>query len=136
MQYHLIIHSQWTIRGFQRFYRNFQIFSDCNGTRTHDHLVRKRALNHLAKQSLKLQRSRLFWARSSWHSGNYRVQIHSKMLTWHDKNIQSVQILRLPSFFSSWEDQLSTSLNRQYEFFHFNSIQHLLKLLKIWGKYN
>ena len=25
------------------------IFNDCNGTRTHNHLVRKRTLNHLAK---------------------------------------------------------------------------------------
>ena len=25
------------------------IISDCNGTRTHNHLVRKRTLNHLAK---------------------------------------------------------------------------------------
>ena len=24
-------------------------YSDCNGTRTHNHLVRKRTLNHLAK---------------------------------------------------------------------------------------
>ena len=24
-----------------------------------------------------------------WHSGNYRVWIHSKTRTWHDKNIQS-----------------------------------------------
>ena len=24
-----------------------------------------------------------------WHSGNYRVWIHSKIRTWHDKNIQS-----------------------------------------------
>ena len=24
-----------------------------------------------------------------WHLGNYRVWIHSKMRTWHDKNIQS-----------------------------------------------
>ena len=65
--------------------------SDCNGTRTHNHLIRKRTLNHLAKlaslaslakwlsvrlrikwlwvrvplQSLKLQISRLFQARSS-----------------------------------------------------------------------
>ena len=56
--------------------------SACNGTRTHTHLVRKRTLNHLVKwssvtlqtkwlrvrvplQSLKLQISRLFRARSS-----------------------------------------------------------------------
>ena len=24
-----------------------------------------------------------------WHSGNYRVWIHSEMHTWHDKNIKS-----------------------------------------------
>ena len=28
-----------------------------------------------------------------WHSGNYRVRIHSETRTWHDKNIQSVIIL-------------------------------------------
>ena len=46
--------------------------SDCNWTRTQNHLVRKRTLNHLAKfwvrvqlQSLKLQISRLLRARSS-----------------------------------------------------------------------
>ena len=31
-----------------------------------------------------------------WHSGNYRVWIHSVMRTWHDKNIQSM------SFCSPW----------------------------------
>ena len=39
-------------------------------------------------QSLKLQISRLFRARGSWHSGSYRVWIHSETPTWHDKNIQ------------------------------------------------
>ena len=39
-------------------------------------------------QSLKLQISRLFRARGSWHSSNYRVWIHSETPTWHDKNIQ------------------------------------------------
>ena len=28
-----------------------------------------------------------------WHSGNYRVWIHSETRTWHDKNIQSVEPL-------------------------------------------
>ena len=41
---------------------------DCNWTRTQNHLVLKRTLNHLAK---------------------YRVWIHSETRTWHDKNIQS-----------------------------------------------
>ena len=72
------------------------IFCDCNGTRTHNQLVRKRTLNHLAKlaslakrlsvrlrikwlwlrvplQSLKLQLSCLFRARSSLTFG----QLHS-----------------------------------------------------------
>ena len=89
--------------------RDIWSINDCNGVRTYNHLVRKRTLNHLAKlakwlscvvgtylysafdplQSLKLQISRLFRARVLWHSGNYRVWIHSDMRTWHDKNIQS-----------------------------------------------
>ena len=27
-----------------------------------------------------------------WHSGNYRIWIHSETRTWHDKNIQSVKV--------------------------------------------
>ena len=30
-----------------------------------------------------------FKQRVPWHSGNYRMWIHSKLHTWHDKNIQS-----------------------------------------------
>ena len=45
--------------------------SDCNWTGTHDHLVRA-----------------CFEQGIAWHSGNYRVRIHSEMPTWHDKNIQ------------------------------------------------
>ena len=30
-----------------------------------------------------------------WHSGNYRVWIHSETRMWHDKNIQSVFMLPL-----------------------------------------
>ena len=39
---------------------------------------------------LKLQISQLFWARSSITFRQYRVQIHSKLCTWHDNNIQSL----------------------------------------------
>ena len=28
---------------------SLSLLSDCNGTRTHNHLIRKRKLNHLAK---------------------------------------------------------------------------------------
>ena len=34
-----------------------------------------------------------------WHSGNYRVQIHSQMSTWNDNNIQSNTLLFEISFF-------------------------------------
>ena len=44
--------------------------SKCNWTRTQNHLLRKRTLNHLAKLT-------------------YRVWIHSETRTWHGKNIQS-----------------------------------------------
>ena len=39
-------------------------------------------------QSLKLQILHLLWARVPWHSGNYRVRIHSEVHTWRGKNIQ------------------------------------------------
>ena len=48
------------------------IISDCNWTQTHNHLVHKQTLNHLA---------------------NYRVWIHSEKSTWDDKNIQSTSII-------------------------------------------
>ena len=83
--------------------------SDCNWMRARNHLVHKRTLNHLAKlatsgwtkwlsvrvqlQSLKFQISRLLRARSSWHSGNYRVWIHSETRKVTDKNIQSEKFL-------------------------------------------
>ena len=42
--------------------------SGCNETRTHNHLVRKQTLNHLAKcLSIRLQ-TRWFWVRVSLHS--------------------------------------------------------------------
>ena len=34
-----------------------------------------------------------------WHSGNYRVWIHSKTRAWHDKNIQSVILIYYACFF-------------------------------------
>ena len=33
-----------------------------------------------------------FEQRVPWHSGNYRVWIHSEMRTWHDNNIQSIHV--------------------------------------------
>ena len=54
-------------------------------------------------QSLKFHISRLFRARSSWHSGNHRAWIHSETRTWHNKNIQSYsrifRILFIPDIF-------------------------------------
>ena len=50
--------------------------SDCNGTRTHNHLVRKRTLHHLAKLA-------------KWLSFVV-LWVHSETRTWHDKEIQSI----------------------------------------------
>ena len=87
---------------------------DCNWTRTHNHLVWKWTLNHLAKLAkwlnwvvstylyiafdcmfcmyicshLNFKFHECFEQGLSWHSGNYRAWIHSEMRTWHDKNIQ------------------------------------------------
>ena len=36
---------------------DFWSFSDCNGIRTHNHLVHKRTLNHLAKMGVRLQKT-------------------------------------------------------------------------------
>ena len=38
-----------------------------------------------------------------WHSGNYRVLIHSKTRTWHDKNIQPFLFIGTTfAFFPFW----------------------------------
>ena len=68
---------------------------DCNWTRTHNHLVRKRTLNHLAKLAscshLNFRFCACFEQGFLWHPGNYRVWIHFETRTWHDKNIQLAQ---------------------------------------------
>ena len=157
-----------------KFSKIQQILSDCNGPRTHNHLVSKRTLNRLTKLAKRLsyvvskeflgiqvtiefgftlkgvrdiiradsqmhrtdkcsQHSSVIWSVwlngwvfvykisgcgfesrcsqlnfgysacfeqiASWNSGNYRVWIHTEIRTWHDKNIQSVNITWLKLFF-------------------------------------
>ena len=97
----------------------------CNGTRTHNHLVCKGALNHLAKwfwpvwlncwvfvyrvsgcrfesccSHLNFRYQACFEQEVSQHSGNYRVWIHSETRTWHDKNIELKTLMSMESFFS------------------------------------
>ena len=75
---------------------------------THIHLVRKRTLNHFAKLAkwltcvvttylytihLNFRYRACFEEGILWHSGNYRVHIHSEMCTWHDSNIQGLHFL-------------------------------------------
>ena len=79
----------------------------CNrdGIQTHNHSVRKWTLNHFAKLAKWLtcvvstylysihvnSRYRACFEEGvPWHSGNYRVYIHSEMRTWHDNNIQGL----------------------------------------------
>ena len=74
------------------------ILSDCNWTRTYNHLVHKQTFNHLAKLTKWLScvvSSYLCGAFDcmflSCHGcvSDYTVCIHSETHTWHDKNIQS-----------------------------------------------
>ena len=96
----------------------FMTVCDCNWTRTHNHLVHKWKLNHLAKLTsltkwlsvrlwtkwlwVQVQFSHLHFGFHAcfkqgvpWHSGNYRVWIHSEMCMWHDENIQSWQFVTI-----------------------------------------
>ena len=76
-----------------------------NGIQTHNHLVRKRTLNHFVKLAkwltcvvstylygihLNFRYRACFEEGVPWHSGNYRVYIHSEMHTWHDNNMQGL----------------------------------------------
>ena len=61
----------------------------CNWTRTQNHLVLKRTLNHRTLNShFTFRFCACFEEGVPWHSGNCRVWIHSRTRTWHDKNIQ------------------------------------------------
>ena len=44
----------------------------------------------------------------SWHSGNYRVWIHSERRTWHDKNVETMRI------FLTSENYPKVSLNSSW----------------------
>ena len=97
------------------------LFVNYNRTRTHNHLVPKQTLNHLTKlvtwlcvhlrtkwfesccRHLNFRYHTCFKQGVSWHSGNYRVWIHSGMHTWHDKNIQSMVFIII-DFFLPAED--------------------------------
>ena len=108
---------------FCYIYNHFLI-SDCNWTWTQNHLVHKHTLNHLASlkwpngqfgqklfvyelsgSGFKSSYSHLnfrFCAclkqRVPWHSGNYRVWIHSETRKWHDKNIHFL-MLKISSWY-------------------------------------
>ena len=60
-----------------------QMSSDCNWTWPQNHLVRKQILSGSGFES----NCSMLQAGSSWHSGNYRVRIHSATHPWHDKNM-------------------------------------------------
>ena len=81
-----IDHKNYDQQPFILLYVAYPTYASTNGTRTHNHLVRMRALNHVAKHQIR----HLLRARSSGvpcHSGNYRVCIDSEMRTWHDHDI-------------------------------------------------
>ena len=77
--------------------------SDCNGTRNGWVFVYE--LNGCGFESrcnhLNLRYRACFELGVPWHSGKYRVWIHSETRTWHDKNIQSKFSCFIQSFFIS-----------------------------------
>ena len=86
------------------------VLIDSNMIRIHNHLVLKQTLNHSAKPvwlhgwvfvykqcefkshccHLNFRYGTCFEQGVHWHSGNYKVWIHSETQTWHDNNIQTV----------------------------------------------
>ena len=66
-------------------------FIDCNWIRTHNHLVHKRTLNHLAKLAkwLSCVVSTYLYGAFERCICTVHLWIHSETRTWHDKNIQS-----------------------------------------------
>ena len=93
----------------------------CKGTRTQNHLIHKRTLNHLTKLAywpnswefvyelngsgfesscshLNFRFCACFEEGVPWHSGNYSVWIHSEMRMLHDDSIQSNLFVSLTFF--------------------------------------
>ena len=76
--------------------------SDCNWTRTHLYgefdcmfLSCHVRVSESSCSHLNFRFRACFEQGVAWHSGNYRVWIHYKTRTWHDKNIQSNSPYRL-----------------------------------------
>ena len=77
--------------------------SDCNRTRTHNHLVRAICWVFVYELSgcgiesccshLNFRYRACFEQGVPWHSGKYGVWIHSEICTWHEKNIQSLSLV-------------------------------------------
>ena len=94
----LILSETATTKRSQRDY-----WTDCNWTRTHNHLFHKQTINHLAKLAIRLScvvstvhLTVCIWIYdylTVWCIWLYRVWIHSEMCTWHGKYIQSKYIL-------------------------------------------
>ena len=98
---------------YRFFFKKSQDSSDCNWTRTHNHWsvwlngwVFVNELSGCAFESscchLNFRFRTCFEQGVPWHSGTYRVSIHSETLTWHDKNIQSQDSLtKIPTYLPS-----------------------------------
>ena len=111
--------------------------SDCNWTRIQNNLVRKWTLNHFATwpvwpngsvfvyklsgsgfesscSHLNFRFRTCFEQGVPWHSGNYRVWIHSETCMCHEKNIQSIKSVISSRFFGSYYHSLVKHSPEQY----------------------
>ena len=67
-----------------------------------------------------------FEQRVPWHSGNYRVRIHSETRTWHDKNIHSWSGLIIPALLLiiSWRTSLSLKTSTLIWYLYDRDLRH------------
>ena len=105
--------------------RKIWSLSDCHWTRTHNHLVHKRKLNHLAKLGVRL------WTKWLW----VQVQLHSldlavSKLVWGIgwTFIKAPKNLKLCTFMSSFcpkHNVLAWKCQRNYASWHWNLMKNL-----------
>ena len=100
--------------------------SDCNWTRTQNHLLLKRTLIGSGFESscshLNFRFRACFEQGVPWHSGNYRVWFHSETGTWHDKNIlPNVKVWYI--YKTAYKIQAKGKKNQNWQNFKYESRQ-------------
>ena len=120
---------------FAKIISAYNYLSDYNWTRSQNNLVRKQTLNHFGQTGwmfvyklsgsgfesicshLNFSFRACFEQGVPWHSGKYRVQIHSETYTWHDANIQSYNYFHKLNLFAQYQLFMFFFWNKSHEIF-------------------